>query len=101
MQEGIIAGIPAIEVYDWTIGEVRAQVIASIERKRRENRDLAVIATGESIMIASRFGGKESTIPEIWDVFPFWSDDEIREAKLAKYKALMNKYVAAGGVRSG
>lgn len=33
-------------------------------------------------------GGAKNT--EIFDYFPFWSDEEIREHKLAKYRAYFN-----------
>ena len=33
-------------------------------------------------------GGAKNT--EIFDYFPFWSDEEIKEHKLAKYRAYFN-----------
>ena len=46
-------------------------------------------------MVASQFDKNAS--PEIWEVFPFWTDEEVRELKVAKYRRIMDKYVAAGG----
>lgn len=52
MQEGVIAGIPAIEVWDWTIGEILSQVRATHERRRRDGQMLSSVAVGEVQMIA-------------------------------------------------
>lgn len=95
IQEGVIAGIPAIEVWDWTFGEIMAQVRANEERRRRGGQFFASVAAGEAVMVASQFS--KGTNPEIWEVFPFWTDEEVRELKVAKYRRIMGQYVAAGG----
>lgn len=46
-------------------------------------------------MIASQFS--KDAHPEIWEVFPFWTDEEVRFLKVEKYRKIMDKYVAAGG----
>lgn len=91
-----MAGIPAVEVWDWTLGEIMAQVRADAERRRRDGQLLANVATGEAAMIASHFS--DGSNPEIWEVFPFWTDSEIAEYKVEKYRKIMEKY-AAGGVK--
>ena len=72
-----------------------AQVRAEGERQRREGQFLASVASGGAVMVASQFDKNAS--PEIWEVFPFWTDEEVRELKVAKYRRIMDKYVAAGG----
>lgn len=96
IQEGVIAGIPAIDVEDWTIGEIRAQVLAYHERKRREEKTRAHIATGEAVMIGYQFSNGKAA-PDLWEVFPFWTEEEVKEARLEKYRRIMEKYTAAGG----
>lgn len=91
----MIAGIPAIEVWDWTFGEIMAQVRADGERQRREGQFLASVAAGEAVMVASQFS--KGANPEIWEVFPFWTDKEVQSLKVEKYRRIMDKYVAAGG----
>lgn len=97
IHEGVIAGIPAFEIMDWTLAEIIEQVRAYNDRRRRECQQLARIAYGESGMIAVRFGGKGQQIPEIWEVFPFWTDEEVREFRVEKYRRIMEKYAATGG----
>ena len=94
MQEGVIAGIPAVEVWDWTIGEILPQVRATHERRRRDGRMLSSVAVGEVQMIAAYLSGKKG--PEIWDVFPFWTDAEITQNKVEKYKHLIWRHVGGG-----
>lgn len=73
------------------------QVQADNERRRRNGQLLAYVANGEAEMIASRFGSGRS-IPEVWEVFPFWTEEEVSEFRVEKYRRIMEKY-AAGGVR--
>lgn len=94
MQEGVIAGIPAREVWDWTIGEIAEQIKATHERRRRDGQMFAHIAVGESHMVAAHFSEGQS--PEIWEVFPFWTPEEIAQGKLEKYKRLMWRHVGGG-----
>lgn len=91
-----MAGIPAIEVWDWTFGEVMAQIRADAERLRRGGQLLANVATGEAAMIAAHFS--DGSNQEIWEAFPFWTDAEIAEYKVEKYRKIMEK-CAAGGVK--
>lgn len=97
IHEGIIAGISAFEIMDWTLAEIIEQVRAYSDRRRRECQQLARIAYAESGMIAVRFSGKGKQIPEIWEVFPFWTDEEVQELKVEKYRRIMEKYAATGG----
>lgn len=84
---------------DWTLAEIIEQVRAYNDRRRRECQQLAQIAYAESGVVAARFGGKGQMIPEIWEAFPFWTDEEVRSLRVEKYRRIMDKYVAAGGGR--
>lgn len=46
-------------------------------------------------MIASQFS--KDAHPEIWEAFPFWTDEEVRSLRVEKYRRIMDKYVAVGG----
>lgn len=72
-----------------------AQVRANGERRRREGQFLASVSAGEAVMIASQFS--KDAHPEIWEAFPFWTDEEVRSLRVEKYRRIMDKYVAAGG----
>lgn len=95
IQEGVIAGIPAIEVWDWTVGEIMEQISANHERRRREGQLLAQVAVGQLRMSAARFSNGAN--PEIWEAFPFWTEEEIARYKVEKYKRLMWRHVGGGG----
>ena len=95
IQEGVIAGVPATEVLDWTIGEIKAQSFALNERQRREGQMLAYIAAGEATMLGYCFSDKRR--PDIWEVFPFWTEKETRGMRVNKYRAIMERHAAAGG----
>lgn len=43
-------------------------------------------------LIALALCGKH--LPEVYEAFPFWSEEEVREAKLAKYRRIMEQYAA-------
>lgn len=76
------------EIYNATWGEVIEFVNASRERKRREYQNLAVIAKAEAYLTAVYLSGDGKDI-EIYDVFPYWTQDEIATLKVQKYKNML------------
>lgn len=52
------------------------------------------IAYSLALLNNQLLGGKK---PEIYEVFPFWTDDEVTEIKLAKYRQIMERHAAKGG----
>lgn len=87
--------MPILELDDWTWGEMLSQIDAYNERKRRESKVMAAIAAGGARYVASYMGGGRA--PDLAEVFPFWSDEEVKELKLSKYRKMMEKLAAGGG----
>lgn len=82
-------------MWDWTVGEISDQVRGYRERRRREHQAESVIALQAACLTAHALcGGK---IPEVYEIFPFWEEEEVKEAKLAKYRRIMERYAARGG----
>lgn len=93
MQEGVIAGIPAVEVWEWTAGEIAQQAQAVSERNRREHQAQAVLAAGQAVYTGHVLGSKKGKeLPEIYDCFPFWTEEEIRQLKAEQVKNIMNRW---------
>lgn len=78
------------EIYQATWGEVIAYVDAYNERKRREYQNLSVIAKAEAYMTAVYLSG-EGKNTDIYDVFPFWTQDEMDKLTVQKYKNMLLK----------
>lgn len=87
------AGVPAREVEDWTEGELCAQA----EGHRRHLQALAAMAYRETLLSGAVFNPKMKRLPEVYEAFPFWTEDEIKDMKLQKYRAIMMRHVARGG----
>lgn len=78
-----------------------AQVHGYAERRRRAGQDLAYAAYGEAYLIALRFAPGKRHPPDLWEVFPFWTAEEVKAERLEKYRKIMEKHAAAGGVKRG
>ena len=75
-----------------TPGELADFIKANRERERLEAQRLSIIAFNQAGLIASSvFGG---TRQEIYDVFPFWDEGEIKEIRIARIRKTMESYVA-------
>ena len=78
------------DIYNSTWGEVIDAVEAYRERKRREYQNLSVIAKGQALMTALYVSG-EGKETEVYDFFPFWTQAEVKEMLLKKYKNMLLK----------
>lgn len=65
------------------------------ERKRRDGKNLSVVAAGCAQYVAAYLGGGQ--VPDLSEVFPFWTDEERKQMKVEKYRRIMERYAAAGG----
>lgn len=90
IREGRIAGIPFFDIYDYTQGEIAEFVEAKNEADRREYKMQSVIASKQAMLISANFAGTD--LGQIYDVFPFWTDEEINEFRLAQVYAFFNKH---------
>ena len=65
------------------------------EAKRQEAKNLAQLLYGHAILVNHAFAGqKNAGQREIWDYFPVWTEDEIREMKVARVRAKMERFAA-------
>lgn len=67
------------------------------ERERRWFQQEALVAWGQMVLHGCQLSGE--TLPALYEVFPFWTTDEVNEMKLAKYRNMMERQVAKGGRR--
>lgn len=76
-----------------------AELIRFVNARREKERDSlkcsAVLAYQHAGLIGTIFGsGKPGAV---YEVFPFWTQEEVQAAEVEKYRQIMMKYVAAGG----
>lgn len=86
------AGVSPLESDAWTWGELLAAVQGMQERERRQGQQDAVIAMQQAALTALALCGKK--LPEPYEAFPFWTEEEAREQKLEKYRRIMERYAA-------
>lgn len=70
-------------------------VEAHQERQRRLLQNLAVIAWGQAGLICRQLAGEKP--PALYELFPFWTADEVNEMKLREYRSRMERLAAKGG----
>ncbi|MCD8160173.1 MAG: hypothetical protein LUE61_03140 [Clostridiales bacterium] len=88
------AGVSPQDSDSWCWGELVSAVEGMQERERLRCRGQALIALGQARLTAHALGGGQ--MPEVWEVFPFWSEEEIRAARIEKYRRRMERHAAAG-----
>lgn len=77
-----------------TCGEVVETILSRREGERRAAQRQSIIAYGEAGLFArALLGGK---LPEVYEVFPFWEEEEVNRMKLEKYRRIMEAYAAGG-----
>lgn len=86
--EGRAAGIDFFDIYDWTAREVCDFIEIKRERNRREDQRRAVIAFRQAALIAKMIAGQGEEYSVI-DEFPFWNEEERKEALVDKYRRRM------------
>lgn len=83
LREGRICGIGFFEILDWTWGEVNEFVSCCYERDRRMYKNLSMIsAKTAEYVVAIKNGHKVDPMND----FPFWTDEERKEARIEKLK---------------
>lgn len=89
----ITAGVSPLEIDEWTWGELCAAIDGWQRRERQRNQANAVIAYRQAGLIASYFGDSHKNQP-VYDVFPFWTEEEKAQIRLAQAKANMQQWAA-------
>lgn len=69
------------------------------ERQRRQAQTQAIIAWGQAGILCRHLAG-ERQLP-LYEVFPFWTTDEVNEMKVAEYRRRMERMAAKGGKGDG
>lgn len=77
---------------DMTCGEIVDTVLARREARRRQAQDQSVIAYQQAGLIARAV--LEGKLPELYESFPFWTEEEVREMKLEHWRSVMERYAA-------
>lgn len=75
-----------ILIWDYSQGEIIEFIQGYRERADFNNKNLAMIAYGQGMVLNHSMSGK---VGDIYDYFPFWSDQEIADAKVEKIKRQM------------
>ena len=70
------------------------------ERRRREHQSESVIAARAAYYGALALCGNGKPLPEVYELFPFWTEEEIKACKVEKYRAIMMRH-AAGHIGRG
>lgn len=95
IEEAMISGVSFFEIGTYTFGELVSFVKAFHERKRRENQDKAIIAMSQAQLITAYIAGKGKDL-KVYDVFPYFTNEEKKEMLLAEYKSKMLRIAAKG-----
>lgn len=89
-----------MDAWDWTQGELTDQVRGCRERQRRECQARSIIAARQAEYFGLLLSGKGSQAPEVYELFPFWSEKEKETLKLAHYRKLMERLAGGGGTHA-
>ena len=89
--EARIAGVGYFEALDYTWGELVDMIEIYNERERRKHQHEANIAFRQAELIAMWVWKNDGSL-NVSEVFPYWTDEEKKQAEIEKYKAIMYKY---------
>lgn len=92
------AGVSPLESDEWCWGELLAAAEGMALRERRQGQLLAVASMRQAELTARALGG--GRLPEVWEAFPFWTEEEIRAQRVEKYRRIMERYAAGGSAAS-
>lgn len=95
IDEALIAGVGFFDVYDYTFGELVQIVHAKNERERRKNQASALIAKRQAELITMYIADKGADL-KIYDIFPFWTNEERKEMLIDEYKNKMLSIAVKG-----
>lgn len=90
--EARIAGVGLFEALDYTWGELVEMIKVYNERERRKHQQEANIAFRQAELISMWVWKNDGDI-NVSDIFPYWNEEEKRQAELEKYKAIMYRHV--------
>lgn len=80
------------EAEDWTAGELLEAVRGAQDRDRALCQALSLIAYRQAGLLADLFSGRRPG--EVYEVFPFWGEEEVRALQVEKYRRIMLRHAA-------
>lgn len=96
VKEGRISGIDFFGIYDWTWGEINEYIQVIDERERRRNKNASIIAFSQINMLSEALS-KDGSGKMIFELFPFWTDEEQKNAMVERYKQSLQKHAKKKG----
>lgn len=88
------AGVSPRESGDWTWGELCAAVEGYHRRQRHREQMMAVTAYHHALLTARC--GSGGTLPPVYELFPFWTEEEMDALRLQRYRQIMEHHRAVG-----
>lgn len=85
----------AEEPEELTYGELVETLELGAERERRFLQGLALVAYRHAALTARALAGRE--LPPVGEAFPFWTEEELREAKLERCRRMMERHARRQG----
>ena len=82
------AGVSPQESGEWTWGELCAAVRGWELRRKKVSQDTACLLYQFGLYFEF---GRPHPAPDMWNIFPLWDDDEIREMMLQRAQAEMEQ----------
>lgn len=81
-----------LESDDWTVGELLCAIRGWRERERERCQHNAAIARTHALLINCAISG--GRFPEVWEAFPYWTEEEVKAAQVQKYRRIMQQHAA-------
>lgn len=94
MKLGCEEGLLPWQVEEMTWGEAALVITARQEGQRRQAQRLAIISWEQAGLTAQ--AALAGRLPEVYEVFPFWTEEELREIRLEKYRTIMERMAGSG-----
>lgn len=85
----------AEEPEELTYGELVELLELGAERERRFLQGLALVAYRHAALTARALAGRE--LPSVGEAFPFWTEEELRAAKLERCRRMMERRAVRRG----
>ena len=92
-------GLTPPELEEWTFGEVLLLVRCRRKARRLRQQERSVIAWQQALLTARALSG--GTPEPVYELFPFWEEEEKAALRLESCRALMERLAGRGGVSDG
>lgn len=75
-----------------TFGELQERMERAELRQRRWLQQLSLIAYRHAVLVAQVLSGQ--SLPSVEEAFPFWTEEELKELRLSRYRSMMERLAA-------